>query len=117
MKFIALSSHRNEYPEPITLAKGDLLAIGERYSGDEGWDNWYFCTTPGQLGGWVPDQVLERLDEGHGRALEDYCARELEVDPGDRLEGGRQLNGWVWCCRTRDGVAGWVPLAVVQRVD
>ncbi|MDN7142097.1 hypothetical protein KC131_15730 [Pseudomonas sp. JQ170] len=112
MKYIVVEPHRSEYPEPISFAKGAALTIGERYEGAEGWDNWYFCTTPGHAGGWVPGQVIERLQGERGRALEDYCARELDVDPGERLEGGRQLNGWVWC--SKGDQAGWVPLAVVR---
>ncbi|QGW77125.1 hypothetical protein GPJ81_10690 [Pseudomonas alkylphenolica] len=116
MKFVVVAQHRSEYPEPITFAKGAELVVGECYAGEEGWDNWYLCSTPGQQDGWVPGQVIERLDGSRGRALEDYCARELDVDPGDSVVGGRQLNGWVWSCRDADGATGWVPLAAVQPV-
>ncbi|MCP3748870.1 SH3 domain-containing protein [Pseudomonas sp. SBB6] len=112
MKFRVIDAHRSEYPEPITFAKGAPLSIGERYEGEEGWDNWYWCSTAGQPAGWVPGQVIERLGDDQGIALEDYCARELEVQAGDCLVGGRQLNGWVWCSKGR--ASGWVPLQVLQ---
>ncbi|MFK8332824.1 SH3 domain-containing protein [Pseudomonas sp. BJa5] len=116
MKFVVVGQHRSEYPQPITFARGAELVIGERYDGEEGWDNWFFCTTPGQQGGWVPGQIIERLEGDRGRALEAYCARELDVESGDRLEGDRQLNGWVWCCNTNTAEEGWVPLAVLRQV-
>lgn len=111
MEYTAIGSHRSEYPEPISFSKGTLLVIGDKYQGPEGWDNWYFCTVRGQPGGWVPRQVI---DECRGKALEDYIARELDVDEGDLLIGSKILNGWVWCSRVSDGQSGWVPLAVLQ---
>ncbi|WP_232428084.1 SH3 domain-containing protein [Burkholderia ubonensis] len=110
MNYVVTKPHRSDYPNPITLNKGDPLVIGEKYQGPEGWDDWFFCTTPGQAGGWVPLQVIERLPDGTGRALEDYTARELDVDAGEMLIGARTLNGWVWCERLSHDDAGWVPL-------
>lgn len=116
MKFVAVTQHRSEFPQPITFAKGAALVVGECYAGEEGWDNWYFCSTPGQCSGWVPGQVIERLHGDQGRALEDYCARELSVDPGEHLLGTRQLNGWVWCEKA-DAEQGWVPLQVLRALS
>ncbi|KUZ69584.1 ligand-binding protein SH3 [Burkholderia ubonensis] len=110
MNYVVTKPHRSEYPNPIRLNKGDPFVIGEKDQGPEGWDNWFFCTAPGQAGGWVPLQVIERLADGTGRALEDYTARELDVDAGETLIGFRILNGWVWCERLSCDDAGWVPL-------
>ncbi len=116
MKYIVTKSHRSEYPDPITLKKGDAVAIGEKYEGPENWEDWYFCTTSGHTAGWVPRQAIERFDDGTGRALEDYSAQELDVDAGDLLVGSRILNGWVWCQRLSQAEAGWVPLEHVRAV-
>lgn len=117
MKFAVVAEHRSEYPEPITFTKGAALMVGECYEGEEGWDNWYLCSASGQHDGWVPGQLIERLEGNRGRAREDYCARELDVDSGDIVLGSRQLNGWVWCCKVPDGESGWVPLAVLQPLE
>lgn len=53
----------------------------------------------------------------HGRAREDYTARELDVECGDLLRGGRQLNGWVWCEHLSSRRTGWVPLSVLKASD
>lgn len=117
MRYVAIGAHRSEYPEPITFPQGAPLTVGEQYEGPEGWDNWFFCTTAGHPGGWVPGQIIERIDARQGRALRAYTARELDVDEGDALAGAEQLNGWMWCTRHSDGQSGWVPLSVVRAVD
>ncbi|WP_370601368.1 SH3 domain-containing protein [Pseudomonas nitroreducens] len=110
MQYDVIRPHRSEYPEPITFSKGTALTVDERYEGEEGWQDWYFCSTAGQKDGWVPAQVFQLTAPGAGIAMEDYTARELDVEVGERLEGGRELGGWRWCSRG-DGESGWVPLA------
>ncbi len=112
MIYLVTESHRSEYPDPLTLKRGELLSIGELYQGPENWENWIYCSTQTHSGGWVPEQIIERLAEGNaGRAREDYSAQEMDVDPGQVLEGDRILNGWCWCLRPQDGAQGWVPLS------
>lgn len=108
--------HRSEFPEPLTIARGDSLKVGERYDGPEGWDHWFFCQAPGTAGGWVPEQMLERTGDHSARALEDYTARELDVTTGEIVLGSRTLNGWVWCEHTARPESGWVPLAHLEPV-
>lgn len=113
-RYLVIQDHTSEYPEPITFEKGAPLSVGERYEGPEGWDNWLFCETPGQKGGWVPAQIIEIIDDQQARALESYTARELNVRQGDVLLGTRILNGWVWCECTERRESGWVPRAHLQ---
>ena len=112
--YLVTQDHTSEYPEPITFAKGAPLTVGEKYEGPEGWDNWLFCVTPGQKGGWVPAQIIEIIHDKIARSCEDYTARELNVRQGDLLLGTRTLNGWVWCKSTYSSESGWVPLANLQ---
>lgn len=115
--YVVTRAHTSEYPDPITFERGAPLTVGERYEGPEGWDDWYFCETPGQQGGWVPAQVIERIDDTTGRAREDYTARELDVVEGETLRSTRTLNGWAWCTRTTTSESGWVPLANLAGID
>lgn len=117
MIYVATGPHRSEFPEPISVSKGALMDVGEQYQGPENWENWYFCTVPGHSGGWVPAQIIERLDERQGRALDDYTARELDVNPGDVLIGAHSLNGWMWCRRPDDGQSGWVPVNLLRLAE
>lgn len=113
-QYIVIQDHTSEYPEPITFEKGAPLTVGEKYEGPEGWDNWMFCESPGQKGGWVPVQIIEIVKGNAARALEDYTARELNVREGDLLLGSEALNGWVWCKRSDSTESGWVPLANLE---
>lgn len=113
-QYHVIRDHTSEYPEPITFVRGASLTVGERYKGPEGWDDWFFCETPGQKGGWVPVQIIETVNDKIARAREDYTARELNVREGDLLLGTRTLNGWVWCISIDSLASGWVPLANLQ---
>lgn len=109
MKYVVIEHHRSEYPTPITFASGTLLDIGQRYEGEEPWQDWYLCSCTGQSPGWVPAQVIERIGVDRGRAVEAYCAHELDIDPGQQVEALRPLNGWLWCRNLRNGELGWLP--------
>ncbi|WP_411851333.1 hypothetical protein ACLB90_01720 [Stenotrophomonas sp. LGBM10] len=54
--------------------------------------------------------------DAHQRAFarEDYCARELDVDVGQVLDGDRIMNGWVWSEAADGRGSGWVPLRVLR---
>lgn len=109
--------HVSEYRDPITFEKGALLAVGTEYAGPEGWDNWWFCETPGQKGGLVPAQLIEMLGGRTGRALVGYTARELDAEEGDLLFGMRVLNGWAWCENASNREQGWIPLRNLEKVQ
>ncbi|SOE50843.1 hypothetical protein ODI_R3011 [Orrella dioscoreae] len=115
MLFLVLRPHRSDHPDPIAFTAGTQLRVGETHEGPEGWDNWHFCQTDTHAGGWVPGQIIVRDGDGLGTALEDYTARELDVLPGDILQGNRMLNGWVWCLRAADERSGWVPCSVLRQ--
>ncbi|CAI9395147.1 TPA: hypothetical protein N2R15_002461 [Citrobacter amalonaticus] len=115
--FIATGQHRSEYPDPITFTRGTPLIVGERYEGNEGWDNWCFCIASGHAGGWVPEQLIERRAESdHGVAKEDYSAKELDVNEGDEFQAIKALNGWLWCRRLTDNDIGWVPMNILRKI-
>lgn len=115
-KYVVVIQHESEFPKPITFKKGDPLLVGEEYKGSEGWDNWFLCTTPGQEPGWVPGQIIERFENSDGRALDDYTAKELNVQEGDVLFGSKSLNGWLWCEKLVGTESGWVPLENLKEV-
>ncbi|APZ43311.1 SH3 domain-containing protein [Acidihalobacter ferrooxydans] len=109
--YLVVQAHTSAYPEPITFEKGAPLVIGEKYEGPEDWDDWFFCDTPGQRGGWVPAQLIEVINGTNARARDDYTAKELNVREGDALLGLKILNGWCWCSNPDSSESGWVPLA------
>jgi hypothetical protein len=115
-QYLVIQDHISEFPEPITFSKGASLNAGEKYEGPEGWDNWIFCETPGQKGGWVPAQIIEIINNGVARAREDYTARELNARKGQLLVVSRILNGWAWCENPDNLESGWIPCANLQEM-
>jgi hypothetical protein len=109
MKMRVIQDHVSNYPNPITLEQGATVTLGETYNGPEDWDNWVLCHTLDQSNkGWVPEQLLVR-DEGFGYLLEDYTAKELNVEKGAVVEWIRELNGWIWCVDLVTEEIGWLP--------
>lgn len=102
--------HKSEFPNPINFSKGDRLIIGEKSDEHEAWNDWYFCETQDRNNGWVPKQVIKWLGNNEGEALENYTAKEMDVDEGEVLIGIKVLNGWVWCQNPSSKEEGWVPL-------
>ncbi len=115
--YVVTRAHVSEYPEPISLKKGDLVSVGEKYDGPENWENWLLCSAPGQKDGWVPAQIIALREPGAGVITEDYSATELNTVAGDRLIGSRVLNGWLWADRPSDGATGWVPMDTLRVCD
>ena len=115
-QYLVVSPHVSEFPNPISFKKGDPLVVGEKHDGLEGWENWYLCSAPGQEPGWVPGQVIERMSGAQGRALDDYTARELNVQAGEVVIGIKALNGWIWCEKPNDTASGWVPFDNLQEI-
>ena len=83
--------------------------IGEKSDENEAWNDWFLCRTKDQVEGWVPVQIIGRLNGAEGEALEDYSAQEMDVEPGNVLNGTRELNGWIWCENLSSKEEGWVP--------
>jgi hypothetical protein len=93
-------------PDPIVLAKGQLVKTGEV---DGRWGGWIHCETlDGTMKGWVPAQIIEE-NSPHAWVTEDYTAVELAAEPGETLISLKEMNGWVWC-RNRQQQEGWIPL-------
>jgi hypothetical protein len=109
MNYEVIEEHRSNYPNPITIRKDTKLKLGNKYSGTENWDNWRYCyTLDNGAEGWVPEQLLI-VENEYGVILEDYTAKELNVEKGEIVKGMGELNGWLWCIKIIDEDEGWLP--------
>lgn len=112
--FKTIASHRTEYEHPIKLEKGESVTLGER-APEENWKDWIWAENSKGTGGWVPVQLIDFPGDGtRGTVLEDYSARELDVDPGEEILKIRTLNGWTWVRRTSDREEGWIPNETIE---
>lgn len=109
MNYRVINAHHSNYPKPITTKKGTKLKIGDKYNGPENWESWRFCCTlDNETKGWVPEQLLI-IEEQYGTILEDYTAKELNVEKDEIVKGIKELNGWLWCMKIIDKDEGWLP--------
>jgi len=104
-RYVATRSWRSEYPDPLRAPRGTSLLWERRPSP---WQGWLWCRDESGRAGWVPEAWTEIRGERCVLAR-DYDATELDVDPGDRLAGEIEENGWL-LARAEDGRRGWVPL-------
>jgi hypothetical protein len=115
MEYIVIKNHRTEYHNPITLKQGEKVIIGEE-SG-KNWPNWIFCTKmDGSNKGWVPKQIL-KCEANYEIIVEDYSAKELEIDKGAIVEGIKELNGWLWLKDKGTKEIGWVPMENLKKME
>ena len=118
MKYIAIENHKTEFPNPITLKQGEKVSIGEE-TGETDIDgpNWVFCTKmDGSNKGWVPKQIIIFKDN-NGEIIEDYSAKELDIDEGTIVEGIKEINSWLWSRNTITNEVGWVRLDKIKKLN
>ncbi|MCL2793268.1 MAG: SH3 domain-containing protein [Spirochaetaceae bacterium] len=122
MKYIVTEDHRTEFPNPIKLEKGEKVITGETSEEtigetqyDENWPNWTFCAKmDGSNKGWVPNQII-KCEDNFGYIIEDYSAKELDIDSGAVVKGIKELNGWLWAENEKE--EGWIPVDKVRKVE
>ncbi|MCL2192745.1 MAG: SH3 domain-containing protein [Treponema sp.] len=119
MKYVVTEEHRTQFPNPIQLKLGEKVRLGktaeETVGETPGDENWTLCAKlDGSNEGWVPNQIITR-DGDYGYIIEDYSARELDVDKGTLVKAIREMNGWMWLEHRNE--VGWVPLYKLQKVD
>jgi hypothetical protein len=112
-----IKQHICNYPNPIKLNKGQSVIVGEKYCGPEGWNKWVYChTLDNTLEGWVPEQIIDNKAE-KGQILEDYIAKELDIELNEKVVIQKELNGWAWVKRLETSEEGWVPKVNLMRMQ
>jgi hypothetical protein len=66
--------------------------------------------------GWVPKQVIKSIND-IGEIIEDYSAKELNIDKGTVVECIKELNGWLWLKNLKTDEIGWVPLENLKLME
>lgn len=103
---VVVREHKSNYPNPVSFEAGDSLLVGER---DTEYDGWVKITDKKGNVGWAPLEYIELTGIGAtGVAVELYSAKELDVDPGERLIVKYEHCQWCWVEHKSKG-AGWVP--------
>ena len=118
---IVTKDYDAQYPDPITLARGEAATLdgrGEAWEDNPAWI-WVWGENAAGKGGWIPRPLL-RIEGARGEktgvALEDYDARELSVVADERVAVSREMCGWAWCVVDANR-SGWVPLSHLRRAS
>jgi uncharacterized protein YgiM (DUF1202 family) len=93
-----------QYADPITAHAGESLTI--RRADDE-FPGWRWCRALDGREGWVPVELLSS-EEPETVILQDYSARELQVQAGEDVVVEDARHGWV-LVRNVKGERGWIP--------
>jgi len=104
-----ITSHRSSYPRSISFRQGEALTAGRR---DDEYPGWIWVTTEDGNAGWAHESLLDLSDTGAAVAREDYTARELDTEEGERVRSLRELDGWAWVENERRQ-SGWVPVTTL----
>lgn len=103
-QYLANSDYEDQDSQPLKLSAGDLVVTGGK---DQTWPGWIWATDQAGNDGYLPEEMLERLEDGKSRVLEDFDPTVLTVRRGDPLTSLRRIHGWHWC-RNAMGEEGWV---------
>ena len=115
MEYIVIENHTTEFPNPIKLNQGEKVIIGEESNENGNWPNWVLCKKlDGSNEGWVPKQIL-KYENDHGIILEDYSAKELNIDEKTIVEGIKILNGWLLSKNKETNEIGWIPMEKLKK--
>lgn len=111
MDLVTLSSHKSNYPDPISFEEGDEVTIHHL---DTDYPGWVKVSTKDGKAGWAPIEYLSSVaEDGPSIALKEYSAKELDVEIGEQLKLIHELNDWVWVNKL-DGESGWIPLSITK---
>lgn len=106
LEIVVVREHRSNYPNPVSFEAGDRLLVGEK---DTEYLGWVKITDRKGRVGWAPLEYIELSENGaSGAAVRFYSAKELDVDPGERLTVKYEHCQWCWVEHKIKG-GGWVP--------
>lgn len=109
IEYRVIKSRKADSDNPIILRAGEKVICGETSKDDGDWAGWIFCASENNEG-WVPKQIIDRSGDV-GFVLEDYDAREFDVEVDEIIIMDKTLNGWIWGSKKDDPLTkAWVPL-------
>jgi hypothetical protein len=91
---VAIDAHEIPERPPLSLAAGDVVAVGRR---DDDWPAFVFVTAA-HGSGWVPSRHLS-VETGQAVMVTPYDTTELPTTVGETLDvvARDDESGWLWC--------------------
>lgn len=109
MLALITTAHQTCYPNPIGVVAGERVRIGHE---DDEFPGWMRTYTADGNEGWAPLSLLTPAGQGEALARQDYTARELNVEVGERVTVEHELAGWLWVSN-ETGECGWIPQSCI----
>lgn len=109
-------SRKPESDNPIVVCKGEQVICGEESNESGDWPGWILCKN-NKNSGWIPKQIIDRSGD-NGIILDDYNAREFDIEVNEIIVMENTLNGWIWGYKKGNpNIKAWVPLNHVKKVE
>jgi len=113
--FITIKNWNSNYPNPIKLKKNETVEIVKKENNNPDWKGWIFCKNS-KSSGWVPEQIINKIENNKGLIKENYSAKEININGGERVIGLKELNGWIWVKKKIDDNEGWLPNEILKEI-
>ncbi len=113
--FITIKNWDSNYPNSIKLEQNETVEIVEKENDNPNWKGWVFCETLNSSG-WVPEQIINRIEKNKGLIKEKYLAKEMNINEGEVVMELKELNGWIWAKRKIDNNEGWLPNEILKEI-
>lgn len=108
---LVIKEHKNEFPLPLIVRKGEILQVKQKKTAQEGW---VWCINKEGLVAWIPKNYLKRTQTlGFYEVLQDYDSTELNVKIGDKIIILKEESNWVWIV-TEGNKKGWIPTECIS---
>ncbi|RKF18050.1 hypothetical protein DBZ36_12465 [Alginatibacterium sediminis] len=115
MKYKAIKAYSDAPQQPIVVQRGEVLEFIEASDPNGDWPNWVYCQGIDKQG-WVPKQIL-KLDDSLVTCMQDYSAKEHNLEVGDILLGKDSLNGWAYAAKQDNcDMFAWAPLNCLEEL-
>ena len=112
--FITIKNWNSNYPNPIKLEQNEIVRIKDKEN--DNWKGWIFCENLNSSG-WVPEQIINRIEKNKGLIKEKYFAKEMNINEGEIVMELKELNGWIWAKRKIDNNEGWLPREILKEIS
>lgn len=115
-KYRVIKSRKTDSDNPIVVYKCmEVICVEESNENDE-WAGWVLCKSENN-NGWIPKQIINR-NGNKGILLEDYDAREFDIEVDEIIIMDKELNGWIWGAKENDPTTkAWAPLNHLKEVE
>ncbi|MCP5061705.1 MAG: hypothetical protein GY936_04475 [Ignavibacteriae bacterium] len=113
--FITIKEWESNYPNPMKLEQNEIVRIKKRENDNPNCKGWIFCETLNSFG-WVPEQIINRIEKNKGLIKEKYSAKEMNINEGEIILELKELNGWKWAKKKIDNSEGWLPNEILKEI-